>query len=1141
MNSDLDDRFIEQGDYRYALNIRNSRSDGEGQGAIENTKGNTLVAFDLPVGNNKEIGSYYDTVNNLAYYFVWNSGSNHLVLEYNPSINDIRFVLQSTLLGFDTSYPILHIVKIDDLLYWTDGLNEPRYLNIQNAKTGVYNYATDQYIDRIAWSPRDSPRGSYITDRDVSSNNTFGKLFQFRYCWVYDDNQESAWSPISKIIFPDDLILNPNNLSGLNILAYNAIEISFDTGIDKVKRIKIAAREGNLSDFYLIKDFDKSEAGLQDNTVHTFRFYNNEVKLPLPQSFVNRLFDYVPIKSESQTLIDGNRIVDGNITEGYDNIPIDVSVSSFINESSTQFNITDSLGGTSVNYNDFGTNTSVLTTPLQLPSASVTIRIFPIVQIIRSSMRVNISFDVRPNINPSQFKIVENYSENIDVNTGNIFNFCQRAANYFNSSGKLNQVFSIPGSTPQYNIQTTSTATNAGINSFIDVTVSLNSLTGNSNLWNITSYIIGKTELRKTLKRASKHQFGIAYQDKAGRIGLVQTSNDMILNVDESPIRTGIDIFGNPIINPIGLELTIRHQPPDWATNYQILYSGNLTHQRYLQIRLFRVILNWTGGGGNEHILYIGGSNSGGNQGFSYYNQITGASISYEFAKGDRIRFLDQTGVAITDFPIRRAGTDSNGYWVSVNSGIPITPSSGMAVELYTPKLSQSEVIFYETGNSFPIVNGSHAGNIRSQTPLQPAVLELSIGDSYILYRGANYLLYVEDFSSSDFYTSDSWDKGRPNRVDKDYKQIKRPTTIYYSEAYIPETNINGLHNVFSTSTGSFSHQFGEIKKLYSYDDRLEIYQQKRTGFALVNKDVLYNALGTPQGVVGQQNAVIGQINYFQGEYGIGNNPESFAAYGGRRYFVDAASGVVLRLGGDGITVISNYGMHNYFSDKLSSLVSNQGRLPFRIWGAYDWRFDEYVLAFQTVKQEARFVNNGKIVVFFPEVLYVQGETVAFSELKKKWTTFYSFLPDGMLMADGELLSWNNGNLYRHNTNSLYNNFYGVQYVSDVKTVFNEQPSNMKIYKGIVEESNSKFSCPEITNQKGQVSNLITDDFEDAEGVFNAALLKDINTPNIQNPLIEGDDMRDHVLVVTFRNDSTDFVKLFSVGSHYENSELTNR
>ena len=87
------------------------------------------------------------------------------------------------------------------------------------------------------------------------------------------------------------------------------------------------------------------------------------------------------------------------------------------------------------------------------------------------------------------------------------------------------------------------------------------------------------------------------------------------------------------------------------------------------------------------------------------------------------------------------------------------------------------------------------------------------------------------------------------------------------------------------------------------------------------------------------QDKILSDIVYYQGEYGIGKNPESFAINGNRMYFTDVPRGVVLRLSNDGLTPISNFRMYNYFTDVFKRIVSGGGN--YKVFGVYDVRFGE--------------------------------------------------------------------------------------------------------------------------------------------------------------------------------------------------------
>ena len=85
--------------------------------------------------------------------------------------------------------------------------------------------------------------------------------------------------------------------------------------------------------------------------------------------------------------------------------------------------------------------------------------------------------------------------------------------------------------------------------------------------------------------------------------------------------------------------------------------------------------------------------------------------------------------------------------------------------------------------------------------------------------------------------------------------------------------------------------------------------------------------------------------------------------------------------------------------------------------------------------------------------------TLSYSEDVKGWPSFYSFLPDYMMGMNGFFYSWNGGNLYRHNTNPLRNNYYGVQYSSTIQSVFNMEPMTIKLFKTMSYESNDAWNC----------------------------------------------------------------------------------
>ena len=141
---------------------------------------------------------------------------------------------------------------------------------------------------------------------------------------------------------------------------------------------------------------------------------------------------------------------------------------------------------------------------------------------------------------------------------------------------------------------------------------------------------------------------------------------------------------------------------------------------------------------------------------------------------------------------------------------------------------------------------------------------------------------------------------------------------LIYSGLYNARSGVNET-NVFSTGeniTKEVDPRYGSIQKLYTTDTNLIIFQEDKVSNALIDKDAIYTADGNPSLTASQ--LVLGQINQYNGEYGISDNPESFAFKGGRMYFSDKNRGAIMRLARDGLTEISEYGMRDYFRDELS-------------------------------------------------------------------------------------------------------------------------------------------------------------------------------------------------------------------------------
>jgi len=147
---------------------------------------------------------------------------------------------------------------------------------------------------------------------------------------------------------------------------------------------------------------------------------------------------------------------------------------------------------------------------------------------------------------------------------------------------------------------------------------------------------------------------------------------------------------------------------------------------------------------------------------------------------------------------------------------------------------------------------------------------------------------------------------------------------IYNSLTKLNETNVFSVGEQITKATDPIN---GSIQKLHALDTNLAIFQENKVSNALIDKDAIYSAEGS--GTVTSTNLVIGQITPYVGEYGISKNPESFAYFGYRRYFTDKYRNAVMRLSRDGMTEISQYGMRDFFRDKLGEITDGYFNLSF--------------------------------------------------------------------------------------------------------------------------------------------------------------------------------------------------------------------
>jgi hypothetical protein len=232
-------------------------------------------------------------------------------------------------------------------------------------------------------------------------------------------------------------------------------------------------------------------------------------------------------------------------------------------------------------------------------------------------------------------------------------------------------------------------------------------------------------------------------------------------------------------------------------------------------------------------------------------------------------------------------------------------------------------------GSTIPGGIGTDASNVWPITTVQapPVSSYDGTGAPYQSDRIAS--IVYENFYTEEMYIRGGFNNNYMSLGVRAYLDEEEPlqqhrfNSIIYSGIFNSRTGINRTNEfpVGTNITRSANPSNGSIQKIYAEENNLLVLQENKCSHALIDKDAIYNAEGG--GSITSSNQVLGEIVPYRGEFGISKNPESFAIYSIRKYFIDRNRNAVLRLSHDGLTEIQEYGMRDWFRDHLSELTDD--------------------------------------------------------------------------------------------------------------------------------------------------------------------------------------------------------------------------
>ena len=241
----------------------------------------------------------------------------------------------------------------------------------------------------------------------------------------------------------------------------------------------------------------------------------------------------------------------------------------------------------------------------------------------------------------------------------------------------------------------------------------------------------------KSYKANASHDFGIVYLDANGRAGGVNKLSSVFVEGLDNRVRKGATT----------IDIRVSSTAPSWASKWMPVYGRNKTYESFLQYSCSYALAALD----SENVtstfskkIYLSMNTLEGSE--SSYKEQTGADLEYKFEKGDKLRVLSHNTTGSKEYPsnytfdiidykyfdeneassfLFQTGKFSNrkGWYLiledndfdgfSYNDVISGNSSwnKNTLVEILKPKKEAEEIVYYEFGKVYDIVNNQHQGD----------------------------------------------------------------------------------------------------------------------------------------------------------------------------------------------------------------------------------------------------------------------------------------------------------------------------------------------------------------------------------------------------------------------------------------------
>ena len=652
------------------------------------------------------------------------------------------------------------------------------------------------------------------------------------------------------------------------------------------------------------------------------------------------------------------------------------------------------------------------------------------------------------------------------------------------------------------------------------------------------------------------------------------------------------DTQGNPITadtqaNGIfSAEIKLKSEPSVWSTHLYTLRTQDQVYADYLQFAVsdvkYVIMFNENSDGKiepeetsylnkNANEIYLDLNST-----FSEYKKInTDSEKGWTYEKGDRIRFIYKDDGELFDrlYEVPLKGQRGNWFVLENIESMPEI-KQGALIELFRLKQKRQSKIFYET-SEYTKVSDRYLPTRYFNAPN----IILNTGDAYRRNRRMRcvshdenddivliqpFTYFIEDSTPSDIYIGKDNDIGRPSAVNENNTQIHRKSSIKFGGKYIVGSFINELHRFIPTDIVETNNDYGAVTIISDFENVLFVAQERKCHVRYINKTRAN--LGTGQEIVLDASSFLSSPDYFMYNYGC-TNPESYARSENSCFFFDGINGLIgqytpqnglINISGNDIRYNQNRGQDKYFKDLKQVLdkipVQVRENIAFIVGGYHTIEYNELFVtnnninllqgqSFGFLNKVARNSNTGENDYKFKDYsdillnvdIILNKNTIAYDNRRNYWYGDRGTNGEAYITLGDNAFALKNGRLWIMDKSDVYNVFFGVADNSVILIVANDNPSEIKDFQNFSIESNELWEnrhnivpfSPTVGRE--QLSVTLNSLIENKNGVFYGAIYKDINTPNVQDPLYNGKDMIGGVMTMEFSNSSIGRVELYAI------------